>query len=93
MKIVKQKVLDIYVTSDGEQPFVNWLESLKNNNDRYRIKKRLDRVVLGNLGDYKYISDGVYELRANFGSGYRIYYGKENEKIKKGLPETTEQTQ
>jgi putative addiction module killer protein len=48
---------------------------------RYRIKERLDRVALGNLGDYKFISNGVYELRLAFGSGYRIYYGSEESTV------------
>ena len=81
MKIIRQKVLEIYIAADGKQPFVDWLESLKDSRDRYRIKERLDRVALGNLGDHKHISDGVYELRAVFGSGYRIYYGNENDKV------------
>jgi putative addiction module killer protein len=48
---------------------------------RYRVKERLDRVVLGNLGDHKFIGDGVNELRLAFGAGYRIYYGKEENTI------------
>jgi putative addiction module killer protein len=36
--------------------------------------QRLDRVVLGNFGDYKSVGDGVLELRFKFGAGYRVYY-------------------
>lgn len=81
MQIILQKHLQIYVTSDGKQPFVKWLENLKDKKARYRIKERLDRIALGNFGDHKYIADGVYELRLSFGSGYRIYYGIEDEHI------------
>jgi putative addiction module killer protein len=31
---------------------------------------------VGNLGDYKFIADGVFELRMKFGPGYRVYFGK-----------------
>jgi putative addiction module killer protein len=81
MKIVRKKQLEVYVTSDGKKPFVEWLESLKDGISRYRIKERLDRIALGNMGDFKSISGGIYELRLAFGSGYRIYYGQEGKKI------------
>lgn len=81
MRIIKQKQLDIYVTSDGKKPFAQWLESLKDKSVRYRIKERLDRVALGNLGDHKKLSGGVSELRFKFSSGYRVYYAEEGNKI------------
>jgi len=81
MNYILKKQLKIYVTEDGRKPFIEWLESLEDKTIRYRIKERLDRVALGNLGDHKFISDGVYELRLVFGSGYRIYYGNEGKEI------------
>lgn len=38
-------------------------------------------MSLGNFGDCKPIAEGVFELRLNFGSGYRIYYGQEGDQI------------
>jgi putative addiction module killer protein len=67
--------IEIYTTETGELPFTEWLESLKDKTARYRIKVRLDRVSLGNLGDYKPVERGVSELRLKFGPGYRIYFG------------------
>jgi len=78
MNYILKKQLKVYVTEDGRKPFIEWLESLEDKTIRYRIKERLDRVALGNLGDHKFISDGVYELRLVFGSGYRIYYPKKS---------------
>jgi len=59
------------------------LESLKNKDIKHRVQERLDRIALGNLGDHKPItnSHGVSELRLSFGAGYRIYYGKKNNKV------------
>lgn len=81
IKISRIKELKIYTTSTGKQPFVEWLELLKDKTIRYRIKERLDRVALGNIGDNKPVGNGVMELRFSFGSGYRIYYGEENDQI------------
>jgi putative addiction module killer protein len=63
-----------FVTASGENPFRKWLGSLA---EAYkaRIQARLLRVELGNLGDHKSLGDGVYELRMDFGPGFRAYYG------------------
>lgn len=78
IKITRKKELDIYTT---KQPFINWLEEIKDKSLRYRIKERLDRVALGNMGDFNSVGKGVMELRLAFGSGYRIYYAEEDDTI------------
>ena len=35
----------------------------------------MDKLTRGLFGDWKEV-DGIYELRLDFGPGYRIYYGK-----------------
>jgi len=40
------------------------------------IKSRLDRIANGNLGDYKFIGDGVYEIKIHYGPGYRVYFSE-----------------
>ncbi len=42
-----------YVTSDGKVPFAQWLDSLRDIKAKTKITQRLNRVNLGNLGDYK----------------------------------------
>ena len=73
--------IEIYVDANNGIPFVDWLENLKDQRGRYRIKERLDRVALGNLGHYKSVGDGVYELKMAFGPGYRVYYGKDGNNL------------
>lgn len=68
--------IQMYATEDGSIPFENWLDSLKDAKARRKIKLRLDRVSLGNLGDYKSVGEGVCELRINYGSGYRVYFAQ-----------------
>lgn len=68
------KKIRMYTDPNGKVPFDNWLKSIKDPKMRARIRARLDRLALGNYGDYKNLSDGVCELRLHFGSGVRIYY-------------------
>ncbi len=69
----------IYETGEGKAPFSSWLDSLRDREARARIKKRLDRVVLGNLGDYRSVGDSVFELRIDYGPGYRVYFAQIDE--------------
>ena len=57
--------------------FTRWLKRLKDVNARARINVRLRRISLtGNLGDTKSVGDGVYEIRIDYGPGYRVYYSQ-----------------
>lgn len=53
--------------------FSQWLGNLKDRQARMRIHAKLDRVVLGNLGDVRPIGHGLSELRIHYGPGYRLY--------------------
>lgn len=68
--------LQRYITPDGKIPFSEWFDSLRDFNAKARIIKRLDRVGSGNLGDYRSVGEGVYELRIDYGPGYRVYFGQ-----------------
>ena len=73
---VQPREIRRYATAEGRVPFGEWLDSLRDRNVRVRIKSRLDRVEQGNLGDFKSVGQGVFELRINYGSGYRLYFGQ-----------------
>jgi putative addiction module killer protein len=70
------KELHIYVMEDGRAPFSDWFASLHDLKARSKIRVRLDRVSLGNLGDCHGVGDGVQELRIDYGPGYRVYFGQ-----------------
>ncbi len=53
--------------------FSDWLGSLRDRRARARIVTRLDRLSGGNFGDHKSVKDGVFELRIDYGPGYRVY--------------------
>jgi putative addiction module killer protein len=54
--------------------FVEWLGGLKDLPTRIRLARRLDKARLGNLGDVKALTDGIYEMREKFGPGWHMYY-------------------
>ncbi len=68
-----------YLDHGGRSPFGDWLEKLKDRRARALIRKRLNRVRLGNLGDSRCVGDGVQELRISFGPGYRVYFGEDGD--------------
>ncbi|MDQ1352393.1 MAG: hypothetical protein QG657_2699 [Acidobacteriota bacterium] len=80
-KIVNTKTLKIFQDKNGNEPFIDWLESIKDSKTRSRIYTRLDRLQTGNPGDHHAIESGVFELRLHFGPGYRIYYGEDGDTI------------
>ena len=54
--------------------YMRWFNRLRDNLVKTRIAVRIRRMQLGNVGDAKSVGDGVFELRFDFGPGYRVYY-------------------
>ncbi len=54
--------------------FIKWLQKLRDSRARFRIYKRIERLVEGNPGDVKPVGEGVSEMRINYGPGYRVYF-------------------
>ncbi len=52
----------------------DWINSLKDRSGRARVQVRVDRLVHGNPGQHGTLTDGVCELKIDFGPGYRVYY-------------------
>ena len=65
-----------YQSANGEQPFIDWLQGLRDRQARTRIQARLARVAVGNLGDVEPVGEGVMELRIDWGPGYRVYFAR-----------------
>lgn len=74
-------VIEHYITCDGNNIFLEYLESMKDMSAKLRIVRRLDRVALGNMGDHKRLSEYIWELRIDVGKGYRVYYSIEDKKV------------
>jgi putative addiction module killer protein len=69
-----------YVSRAGRDIFQEWLWSLSDRRTQEKIAARVARLEVGNFGDCKPLGQGLWELRIDWGPGYRIYYaivGKE----------------
>lgn len=63
-----------YLSQDGQDLFARWLDSLRDKQARARVAARLMRLNNGNFGDCRPVGSGVWELRIDWGAGYRVYY-------------------
>lgn len=73
-------VIREFVDANGTNSYANWFNEL-NAEAAAKVTASLTRIELGNFSNTKSISGGVYELRIDFGPGYRVYFGKDGEKI------------
>jgi putative addiction module killer protein len=64
----------IPVRVEETQVYRDWINGLKDRAGRARIQVRVDRLVHGNPGSHRNLTDGVAELKIDFGPGYRVYY-------------------
>ena len=69
-----------YVDRQGRTPFLKWLDAL-NDEAQARVAKSLERLEHGNFTSVKGVGVGVQELRIDFGPGYRIYFGRDGERL------------
>ena len=54
--------------------FRAWIDGLRDLAARARILMRIDRLVHGNPGSHRNLTEGVSELKVDVGPGYRVYY-------------------
>jgi putative addiction module killer protein len=59
----------------------DWINALKDRTGRARIQVRVDRLVHGNPGTHRNLTDGVSELKIDFGPGYRVYYTQRGDRL------------
>lgn len=70
-----------YRTAAGDEPFTQWLSDLPDRHARARVLVRLERMEAGNFGNTRFLRDGVSELRIDWGSGYRVYFGRDGRTV------------
>ncbi len=69
-----------YLDRGGRSPFGAWSDRL-NREAAAKVAAALARIQQGNLSNAKGVGAGVYEYRIDFGPGYRIYFGKDGDRL------------
>lgn len=54
--------------------FTQWLADLADPAARKRIADRMTRLQVGLFGDAKSVGGNIFELRVDYGPGYRVYF-------------------
>ena len=69
-----------FIDRDGRSPFGRWFDDL-DAVAAVRIGTALIRLEQGNTSNVKGVGGGIFEARIDFGPGYRIYFGKDGDRI------------
>ncbi|MCD9030893.1 type II toxin-antitoxin system RelE/ParE family toxin [Luteimonas sp. Y-2-2-4F] len=54
--------------------FDSWFERLRDRAARMRITARIRRLSEGNPGQHRNLTNGVTEMKIDYGPGYRVYF-------------------
>lgn len=73
--------VETYLRPNGQDPYAQWLAALADRQARARVLVRVNRMAAGNFGDCKPIAEGVWELRIDWGPGYRVYYAQAGKRL------------
>ncbi|HEX7359459.1 MAG TPA: type II toxin-antitoxin system RelE/ParE family toxin [Bryobacteraceae bacterium] len=64
----------------GRSPYAAWFNRL-NAQAAAKITTALTRLALGNFSNVKGGGSGVFESKIDFGPGYRLYFGRDGERL------------
>jgi len=66
-----------YLNDKGKSPLATWFNRI-NAQAAAKVTTALVRLEAGNTSNAKSVKGGVYELKIDFGPGYRVYSNIEN---------------
>ena len=69
-----------YIDENGNRRFADWFGQLAAA-AAAKVTIALARLEQGNFSQVKGVGAGVFEYKIDFGPGYRIYFGKEGERL------------
>lgn len=73
--------IDYYRRASGRYPFRDWLMDLSDKRARAAVLRRIDRMMEDNIGEHRFVGDGVWELKIDVGPGYRVYYAQKGKTV------------
>ncbi len=69
-----------FLDAAGRSPFGEWFDRL-NAAAAARVAGALARLEQGNWSNVKGVGSGVLEYKIHFGPGYRIYFGRDGDRL------------
>lgn len=69
-----------YLDQKGNSPFADWFNGL-DAQAAAKVSTALAKLGLGNWSNVKGVGGGVYERVIDFGPGYRVYFGKDGDRL------------
>ena len=78
----EKPIMDLleYLDEKGRSPFEDWFNRI-NAQAAAKVTTALVRLESGNTSNAKSVGSGVYELKIDFGPGYRVYFGHDGPKV------------
>jgi putative addiction module killer protein len=62
------------VSIERTEIFAKWLKKLNDPRAKAVILNHIDNMEEGKMGNAKSLGGGVYEMKIDYGPGYRLYY-------------------
>ena len=69
-----------YLDRWGRSAYAQWLDSL-HHEAAAKVVEAVFRLSQGNQSNIKSVGAGVLERKVNFGPGYRIYFGRDGDRL------------
>ena len=69
-----------YLDPYGRSPYAAWFDRL-NPQAAAKVATALTRLAGGNFSNVKGVGSGMFEYKIDFGPGYRVYLGKDGERL------------
>ena len=69
-----------YLDAEGKSPYAKWFDRL-NVAAAVKVTTAVHRMEQGNFSNVKGVGAGIYEFKIDFGPGYRIYFGKDGDRL------------
>ena len=66
---------------EATDEYRDWIDNLKDLRGRSRILMRVDRLIHGNPGSHRNLTQGISELKVDVGPGYPVYYTRHGDDL------------
>jgi len=75
------KTVLVFRLPSGKEPFEDWAKDLPDQ-IRALIDKYIDRISIGGgKKNVKALRDGVFEIKIDYGPGWRVYFGEDGQNL------------